>query len=169
MGIDLPPVGERFDRLAETLEIAEQMWAGDESAYVGRHHRLERPVNRPLPLSRPRPRVLIGGMGERRTLRLVAEHADACNLFDIPDGGTIVRHKLDVLRRHCADVGRPYDEIEKTITTAVQPAETTDQLIERLQALAALGIDHVVTITRGRPWTPESVGVLAGTVQALAA
>lgn len=169
MGIDLPPVRERFERLTETLEIAARMWAGDQSPYDGRHHRLERPVNSPLPLSEPRPRLLIGGTGERRTLRLVAEHADACNLFDIPDGGTTVRHKLDVLRQHCADVGRPYDDIEKTITTAVQPEESTGQLTERFAALGGLGIEHVVTITRGRPWTPESVAVLAGTVPALAA
>ena len=109
MGLPLPPVAERFQRLEETLRIAAQMWAGDDAPFEGRHYRLGRPAGSPLPIQRPRPPVLIGGTGERKTLRLVAQYADACNLFDIPDGGRTVTHKLTVLARHCADLGRPYD------------------------------------------------------------
>jgi F420-dependent oxidoreductase-like protein len=160
MGVYLPPVRERFDILADTLQIAQRMWAGDESPFHGRHEHLEHPIGSPLALSQPRPRVLIGGTGERRTLRLVAEHADACNLFDVPDGGRSVRRQLDVLARHCADVGRPYEQIERTVTTALQPDEPVDRFVERCAELAGLGIGHVVVITRGTPWTEDGVNTL---------
>ena len=167
MGLHLPPVAERFERLTDTLEIARRMWSGDASPYVGRRDRLEHPIGSPLPLTRPHPPVLIGGMGEQQTLRLVAEHGDACNLFDIPDGGRTVRHKLDVLARHCADVGRPFGEIDKTVSTALAPGESTSSFVGRCRVLAGLGIEHVVVITRGRPWTVESVGTLAAAVPAM--
>ena len=112
MGLPLPPVAERFQRLEETLRIAAQMWAGDDAPFEGRHYRLGRPAGSPPPIQRPGPPVLVGGTGERKTLRLVAQYADACNLFDIPDGGRTVTHKLAVLAQHCADLGRPYDQIE---------------------------------------------------------
>jgi hypothetical protein len=112
-------------------------------------------------VSRPRPRVLIGGTGARRTLRLVAEHADACTLFDIPDGGAAVRKQLAVLAQHCTDVGRPVDEIEKTISTALGPDEPASQFVERCGRLGEIGIDHVVVITRGTPWVDESIATLA--------
>jgi F420-dependent oxidoreductase-like protein len=94
MGVPLPPVAERFERLEETLRLATQMWAGDASAFTGHHYHLERLQGSPLPLTRPHPPILIGGMGERKTLRLVARYGDACNLFEIPDGGETVRRKL---------------------------------------------------------------------------
>jgi F420-dependent oxidoreductase-like protein len=169
MGMPLPPVSERFDILTDTLEIAARMWSGDQSPYHGRRVHLDHPIGSPRPLSRPRPPILIGGTGARRTLRLVAEYADACNLFDIPDGGRSVRQQLEVLDRHCAEVGRPAQEIERTITTALQPNEPAEQFAERCGALGALGIQHVIVITRGRPWTDESVAVLGAAAQALAA
>src|SRR5215213_5517006 len=138
MDLSLPPVGERFDRLEETLRLALQMWSGDSSPFEGRHYRLERPVNNPPAVSEPHPPILIGGAGERRTLRLVAQYADACNLFDIPDGGKTIRHKLEVLARHCDAVGRPYDEIEKTVSTRMNPGQSSDEFATECDRLAAL-------------------------------
>src|SRR5262245_61935553 len=111
LGFPFPPTAERFERLEETLQIILQMWSDDDSPYHGRHYQLGRTLNSPQAVSRPRPRILIGGSGERKTSRLVAQYADACNLFGTGDD---LAHKLDVLRKHCADVGRDYDEIEKT-------------------------------------------------------
>jgi F420-dependent oxidoreductase-like protein len=160
-GLDLPASKrERFERLEETLELALRMWAGDESAFTGRHTRLERPMNNPNSVRRPHPPILVGGMGEKRTLRLVARYGDACNLPDIPDGGETVRRKLDVLAGHCADAGRPYEEIEKTLSTRWLPSEPPEDLARRCETYAGWGIQHVVLITSG-PWTPEAVGKLA--------
>jgi F420-dependent oxidoreductase-like protein len=166
MDLPLPAAGERFERLEETLRLALQMWSVDASPFEGRHYRLARPVGNPVPVSRPHPPILIGGTGERRTLPLVARYADACNLFDLPDGGTTVRHKLAVLARQCEAVGRPYEEIEKTISTRLSPGESTDAFVERCAALAALGIQHAVVITSG-PWTDETLNRLAAAVPAL--
>jgi F420-dependent oxidoreductase-like protein len=160
MGLSLPPVAERFEMLEETLELALRMWEDDRSPFEGRHLRLERPVGNPRPLARPHPPILVGGAGERKTLRLVARYADACNLFDIPDGGRTVRHKLDVLSRHCEEVGRPFEAIEKTVSTRLDSDETATAFAKRCAALAELGLDHAVVITPG-PWTEERVAVLA--------
>jgi F420-dependent oxidoreductase-like protein len=160
MGLPLPPVGERMERLREAVQLAVRMWRDDRSPFEGRHYRLERPVNSPAPISKPHPPLLIGGMGERKTLRLVAEYADACNLFDIPDEGKTIRHKLEVLARHCDAVGRPYDTIEKTVNTRLDPDESPEQFAERCARLAALGIEHAVVITTG-PWTEDAVSRLA--------
>ena len=166
MGLDLPPVQARFERLEETLQLARQMSSGDQSAFAGRHYRLERPVNSPRALSQPHLPVLVGGMGERQTLRLVARYADACNLFDIPDGGETIRRKLDVLARHCEEAQRPYDAIDKTLSTRLAPGETADELIERCGRLSELGITHLVFITTG-PWDQRSIETLATAAQAL--
>jgi F420-dependent oxidoreductase-like protein len=163
MGLFLPPVAERFERLEETLRLARRMWAGDPSPFEGAHVRLERPISSPRPLSRIP--ILIGGTGERRTLRLVAEYADACNLFDIPDGGRTIRHKLDVLARHCEAVGRPYEAIEKTVSTRLQPGESAESFAGRCAELAALGIEHAVVITDG-PWSEAAVATLAASLRA---
>jgi F420-dependent oxidoreductase-like protein len=156
-GLDLPPTAERYERLEELLRLAEQMFAGDDRPFEGRHHRLGRPLNHPLPARRPP--VLIGGMGERRTLPLVARYADACNLFDIPDGGATVRHKLAVLRRLCDEAGRPYDAVQKTISTRLNPEESSVAFAGRLSGLAELGIEHAVVLTAG-PWTEDRVATL---------
>jgi F420-dependent oxidoreductase-like protein len=166
MGLFLPPVAERFERLEETLRLALKMWSGDSTAFHGRHYVLERPVESPRPVTTPRPPVLIGGAGERKTLRLVARYGDACNLFDIPDGGATVRRKLDVLARHCEELGRPHEEIEKTISTRLEPAEPPEAFAERCAQLAGLGIQHAVVITAG-PWSEEAVATLAAAVPAV--
>ncbi|MGE5131680.1 MAG: LLM class F420-dependent oxidoreductase [Gemmatimonadota bacterium] len=131
LGIPFPPVAERFERLEETLQICLQMWRGDESPYHGRHYQLERPLNSPQALTGPHPPILIGGGGERKTLRLVAQYAQAANLFPGPDLG----RKLDVLRAHCDAVGRDYGEITKTCyfvfdvgARGEKAGEVTDQL-----------------------------------------
>jgi F420-dependent oxidoreductase-like protein len=160
LGLSLPPTAERYERLEETLRLALQMWAGDVSAFAGSHYRLERPLNSPQSLTRPHPPILIGGMGERRTLRLVARYADACNLFDIPDGGATIRRKLAVLGEHCEAAGRPYGEIEKTVSMRLEPGETAAAFAERCAGLAELGIEHAVVIT-SEPWSEEQIAVLA--------
>jgi F420-dependent oxidoreductase-like protein len=161
MGLNLPPVPERYDALTDILELAEQMWAGDASAFAGRTVDAEHPVASPAPATRPHPPVLIGGTGKKRTLRLVAEHADACNLFDIPDGGTAVREQLAALAEHCADVGRDYDDIDRTISTSIDASEPVASVVDRFARLADLGITHAVTIARGRPLTTRDVSTLA--------
>jgi alkanesulfonate monooxygenase SsuD/methylene tetrahydromethanopterin reductase-like flavin-dependent oxidoreductase (luciferase family) len=168
MGMFMPDAAERFDRMAETLQLARQMWRGDTTPFHGTYVRLERPVGSPLPVAGP-PSVLIGGTGERRTLRLVAEYGDACNLFDIPDGGRAIRRQLDVLARHCSDVGRRYADIERTVSTALEPGESVDSLIARCGALADLGAQHAVVITRGRAWSDEDLETLAQAADRLAA
>ncbi|MFL6225452.1 MAG: LLM class F420-dependent oxidoreductase, partial [Actinomycetes bacterium] len=118
------------------------------------------------PVRRPHPPVLIGGAGERRTLRLVARYADACNLFDIPDGGRTVRHKLEVLARHCKELGRPSEAIEKTLSTRLEVGEPAEEFVRRSRAAAALGIEHMVVIS-SHPWTAEGLSTLAAAVPAL--
>jgi F420-dependent oxidoreductase-like protein len=159
MGLPLPPTGERFDRLEETLQLALQMWRGDTSAFHGTHYRLEEPINSPGSLRSPHPPIIVGGTGEHRTLRLVAQYADACNVFDIPDGGKTVKHKLDVLAKHCDDLGRPYDEISKTISTRLGADESAQQFADRCGAFAEWGIDHVMVIVQGT-WTDQYVHTL---------
>lgn len=140
LGIPFPPVAERFERLEETLRICLQMWSGDDKPLHGTHYQLERPLNAPQPLTRPHPPIMIGGGGERKTLRLVAKYGDACNLFPTPD----LPRKLDVLREHCAREGRDYDAIRKTVYHRfdVGPdGERVSQTIDELSRLAELGFD----------------------------
>jgi F420-dependent oxidoreductase-like protein len=166
MGLSRPPLPERFERLEETLRLAARMFSGDESMFEGRHYRLERPISSPAPLSRPRPPILVGGMGERRTLRLVARYADACNLFDIPDEGRTIRRKLEVLARHCEEVGRDPGAIQRTLSTRLEPGETPERFAERCLNLAALGIDHAVVVTAGA-WGAAGLDVLCAAARLL--
>jgi alkanesulfonate monooxygenase len=139
LGLPFPPTAERFERLEETLQICLQMWSDDDGPYEGRHYRLGRTLNVPQPIRRPP--ILIGGGGEKKTLRLVARYAQACNLFAGPD----LEHKLAVLRGHCETEGRDYDEIEKTVLLQLDPGErgeNIDDLLAQLQGLAGLGVAH---------------------------
>jgi F420-dependent oxidoreductase-like protein len=147
LGVPFPPLAERFDRLEETLQVCRQMWSDENGAFEGRHYRLAETICTPRPLQRPRVPILIGGSGERKTLRLVAQYADACNLFGEDPG--VIRHKLDVLRRHCDDVGRDYAEIEKTVVAGGDPVGERDGFLREMAAYAELGISLVATSPRG--------------------
>jgi F420-dependent oxidoreductase-like protein len=143
LGVPYPSTKERFERLEETLQIAHQMWSGDESPYDGQHYHLERPLNSPQSISRPHPRILIGGGGEKKTLRMVARYGDACNIFAM--GTERVKAKFDVIRRHCEDVGRDYDEIEKTVLDSIDLTKRSDdELVERWAELRQIGTDQVI-------------------------
>ena len=133
LGFRFPPVAERFERLEETLQICRQMFDGTDAPYAGKHHTLERTLNVPTPIS-PLP-ILIGGGGEKKTLRLVAEYAQLCNLFPGPD----LAHKLEVLKGHCEAVGRDYDEIDKSVYYTFDTAKPSSQMVDELGALAAIG------------------------------
>jgi F420-dependent oxidoreductase-like protein len=143
LGVPFPPVSERFERLEEALQICLQMWSDDNGPYRGVHYQLEETLCSPMPVSTPRPRILIGGSGERKTLRLVAQYADACNIFGGPDE---VAHKVDVLRRHCDTLGRDVNDIEVTAMYRDFPADaTTDDILRGAEAFAKVGVSTVVT------------------------
>ncbi|HEX3257086.1 MAG TPA: LLM class F420-dependent oxidoreductase [Pseudonocardia sp.] len=155
LGLSFPPLSERFVRLEETLQICTQMWGPDDGPYQGQHYQLGRTLNVPQPLHRPR--VLIGGGGERKTLRLVAQYADACNLFVGPE----LARKLDVLRGHCDDVGRPYDEIEKTgqmVLDVGERGEKIDDFLATLAEISKLGVQAVQGKVP-RVWEPERIAL----------
>ncbi|HVX69634.1 MAG TPA: LLM class F420-dependent oxidoreductase [Mycobacteriales bacterium] len=143
LGLFFPPMAERFERLEEALQICLQMWSNDDGKYGGKHYTLERTLNSPQALSKPHPPILIGGGGEKKTLRLVALYGDACNLFAYDPSE--VEHKLDVLRQHCEQVGRDYNSIEKTVMGAMDPGpngENVDSMLETMRAMHELGVTH---------------------------
>ncbi len=149
LGVEFPPVAERFERLEEAIQICLQMWSDDDGPYEGKHYHLAETLCRPQPISTPRPQILIGGGGERKTLRLVARYADACNLFaGSPEQLT---HKLDVLRRHCDEEGRDYDSIEKTMMTSYNPGGDPSEFLSQMRTYAGLGIDTVTLVPSGDP------------------
>lgn len=144
LGVPFPSLRERFERLEEALQITLQMWSDNDGPYEGKHYQLAETISSPQPLSKPRPPILIGGGGERKTLKLVARYADACNFFGDP---ATVRHKLEVLRQHCQDEGRNYDEIEKTVLFVLnvgREGENAGQLVEQLGAFAEAGAQTVI-------------------------
>ena len=152
LGLPFPPLSERYERLEETLQICRQMWSNGDGPFEGRHYQLARTLNSPQPLQRPHPPILIGGGGERKTLRLVAQYADICNLFPGPD----LARKFDVLREHCTDVGRNYDDIEKTVMAPLDigpDGEQSDAVLAQLRDYAELGVTHVHT------WVPLANGL----------
>ena len=161
LGIPFPPVAERFERLDETVQICLRMWAGDQSPYQGTHYELQRPLNSPQALTRPHPPIMIGGGGERKTLRLVARYAQACNLFPGPD----LARKLDVLRAHCDAEGRVYDEISKScyfVFDVGPKGERAGEVIDRLGGLAEMGFDTAIGAV-ANVWDIEPMEII-GTV-----
>ena len=152
LGVPFPPLSERFERLEEALQICLQMWSDDDGPYEGRYYRLAETICSPPPVHRPRPPILIGGSGERKTLRLVARYADACNLF-APDP-SVVAHKLEVLERHCEAESRDPATIQKTILGGLDPVGDPDGFLTAMEGYAALGIDLVEVVPPG----PDPVG-----------
>jgi F420-dependent oxidoreductase-like protein len=152
-GVPYPSTAERFERLEEAVQVCLQMWRGNESPYVGKHYQLTQPINCPPAVRRPHPPLMIGGDGERKTLKLVARYADACN-FNVQGDAVAAAHKLDVLKRHCHDEDRDYDAIEKTCMIRYDLSDGPGPLVERLRALAAVGIARVFGPIRGIDWLP---------------
>jgi F420-dependent oxidoreductase-like protein len=147
LGVPFPPTKERFERLEETLQICLQMWSDDNGPYHGKRYTLEETLCSPQAVSRPRPRILIGGSGERKTLRLVAQYADGCNIFGGPDD---IAHKVDVLRRHCNDLGRDPNEIEVTaMYRDIPPDASVDDVVRGAEKLAQVGVSTLVTGAMG--------------------
>ena len=162
LGFPFPPLKDRFEMLEEMLQIVKQAWSGDFSAYNGRHYQLAEPMNNPQPLTRPHPPILIGGGGEKKTLRLVAQYADACNLFAFM-GVEGLKHKLNVLRQHCDDVARDYAEIDKTALGQVnlgQGGMSAADVIGFCRALAGAGIDtYIFSVANVQElWQLEQIG-----------
>jgi F420-dependent oxidoreductase-like protein len=143
LGVPFPALKERFERLEEALRIAKQMWSADHGPFAGQHYRLAETLCQPQPVTRPHPPILIGGSGERKTLRLVARYGDACNLFEHL-GWDAIRKKLDVLKRHCEIEGRPYSKIEKTTLGAILPGTPTAEIIARCKQAAAAGVQLMI-------------------------
>jgi F420-dependent oxidoreductase-like protein len=141
LGVPFPPMKERFERLEEALQICLQMWSDDDGPYEGKHYQLAETICVPRPIQQPHPPIMIGGDGERKTLRFVAQYGDACNLF----GGDyeLVKHKLEVLERHCDDVGRDPATIERTIQGRGDPIGDPDGFMAQMERYAALGVDLV--------------------------
>ena len=143
LGFPFPSWRERFERLEETLQIAMQMWHGEVRPYQGKHYTLAESLNCPQPLSQPHPPILIGGMGEKKTLRLVAQYGDACNLM-LHAGTEVLRSKLETLKRHCDEVGRPYQRIERTVLGGVDANFDAEAVIGLCRSLADLGFQHFI-------------------------
>ncbi len=145
LGFPMPPLGVRFEMLEETLQICHAMWQGErgtEKPFEGRHYQAGRLLNSPQSISRPHPKILIGGGGEQKTLRLVARYADACNIFGGPDQ---VKHKFEVLRQRCAEEGRPFEEIERTNLQSVDLGrESVAQVVDRFGSVAEVGVQHII-------------------------
>jgi len=150
LGFPMPPLGERFEMLDETLQIVHAMWQGERgsgAAFSGRHYQAERLLNSPQVIAKPHPKILIGGGGEQKTLRLVAKYADACNIFGGPDQ---LAHKFSVLRERCAEIGRPFDEIERTNLGQVDVTQQTPaEILESFRSRAAVGVQHFIVSMTG--------------------
>jgi len=162
LGLPFPPVAQRFRELEETLQICLQMWSDSEEPYEGAIWQLERTLNSPQSITRPHPYLMIGGGGEKKTLRLVAQYADACNL-GVRD--ELPTHKLDVLRGHCDAVGRDYDDIEKTAMVAINPQSTAQELAEITESLAGIGFTATYVFAVGIDEPERVVEVIRGAIE----
>jgi F420-dependent oxidoreductase-like protein len=169
LGVPFPETKERFEWLEDTLQIAHQMWSGEDKPFDGKRAHLGRSLNSPQAITKPHPPILIGGTGEQKTLKFVAQYGDACNLF-ARMGDDILKRKLDILRGHCEKVGRPYEEIEKTSLDhirlsrdGVKETLTPPQVVERFAHLAELGFDQGI-ISLSRPTDPEAFELLGAEV-----
>jgi F420-dependent oxidoreductase-like protein len=153
LGVPYPPISERFERLEETLQICKQMWSDNDGPYEGKYYQLAETICSPRPIQTPGPKILIGGGGEKKTLKLVARYGDACNLFAV--GVDVVKAKLDVLRAHCEAEGRDYDAIKKTVNGAGDPRDDIDGFLREMERYAALGVSLIDL--RNIPPDPEQV------------
>ncbi|KAA1415928.1 LLM class F420-dependent oxidoreductase [Nocardioides humilatus] len=154
LGVPFPSTAERFERLEESLQICLQMWSTDDGVYDGKHFRLAETIGVPPPLAHPHPPIMIGGAGEQKTLRFVALYAQWCNIFGVSP--EVMRHKLDVLRRHCDDAGTDYDAIRKTMITSEDPLADADGFVALMSDYADLGISLVTLMPHGNDpvvWT----------------
>jgi alkanesulfonate monooxygenase len=163
LGFDFPPVAERFERLEEAIQICLQMWSGSEESYEGKHYHLGRTLNSPQSLSRPRPFLMIGGGGEKKTLRLVAQYADACNFFGGPDAA----RKLEVLKAHCDVVGRDYEQIEKTTMLMIDPSTTKDDFVREAAAMREAGFVAAYVFARDITEPAKIIDLLGSAVPEL--
>jgi F420-dependent oxidoreductase-like protein len=156
LGMRFPSTKERFEQLEDILQLAHHMWRGDTSEFKGKQCTIPYPVNNPQPISKPHPPILIGGQGERKTLRFVAQYADACNLFGRA-GDDILKQKLDVLQKHCQEINRPYDEIEKTVLESFDlDSQDMEAVLARLKELRKIGFSQVIFNLKGE-YTPEII------------
>jgi F420-dependent oxidoreductase-like protein len=149
LGVPVVPVAERFERLEETLQICLQMWSDNTGPYTGRHHQLAETMCVPMPISQPHPPILVGGGGERKTLRLVARYGDACNLFGSSPAD--VAGKLEVLRSHCEAEGRDYDRIQKTVLAVRPVLADVDGFLAAAREYAALGVTELQVMPDRHP------------------
>jgi F420-dependent oxidoreductase-like protein len=141
LGVAFPPTSERFERLEEAIQICLQMWSDDNGPFNGRYYQLEETLCEPQPVSQPRPPIMIGGSGEKKSLRLVAQYGDLCNIFGSPEE---LAHKIDVLHRHCDDVGRDPAEIEVTSFGGFEADATPDDIVRQAEAFAAVGVQTLM-------------------------
>ena len=142
LGVEFPPVSERFERLEEALQVCLQMWSDDEGPYKGKHYQLAETICVPRPIQQPRPPILIGGGGEKKTLRLVAQYADACNLFR--NEPAQIQHKINVLNQHCEDLGRDPSTVHITMTSGAPEGATGVELfLRQMEVFSAMGVDEV--------------------------
>jgi alkanesulfonate monooxygenase SsuD/methylene tetrahydromethanopterin reductase-like flavin-dependent oxidoreductase (luciferase family) len=144
-GIPYPSTSERFELLEDNLRLAHALWDDDEASFEGTHVSAPAITNNPRPLSKPHPRILIGGTGPKKTLRMVAQYADACNIFERA-GTEKMQKTLDTLKGHCEKLGRDYATVEKTSlgTVHLSGEDTVDSVLSRIKKLSELGFTHAI-------------------------